>query len=56
MFNFRIGNLIMPDELGNDNILATKALEEHTVHGLVDNIDLKFDLGRHGAEDYRSGQ
>lgn len=54
VFNFKIGNLIMPDELGNDNILATKALEDHAVHGLVDNIDLKFDLGRHGAEDYTS--
>lgn len=51
-FDFKIGNMISPDELGDDMNIATKALEDHTVHGLAENVDLKFDLGFTGTKDY----
>ncbi|MBO6917445.1 MAG: 1-acyl-sn-glycerol-3-phosphate acyltransferase [Rhizobiaceae bacterium] len=44
IFNFKIGNIIMPDQLGSDMNAATRALEEHTVHGLIEDMDRKFDL------------
>lgn len=43
-FDFKIGNMIMPDQLGDDIALGTKALENHTVFGLADDVDLDFSM------------
>lgn len=45
-FHFKIGKMIDPDTLGDDMNLATKALENHTVHGLSSDVNLDFDLHR----------
>lgn len=45
-FHFKIGKMIDPNDLGDDMNMATKALENHTVYGLADNVDLTFDLDR----------
>lgn len=45
-FHFKIGNMISPDELGDDVNIGTKALENHTVYGLANDTDLNFDVNR----------
>ena len=41
-FEMTVGHMIQPDELEGDVIEATRALEQHTVHGLAADGDARF--------------
>lgn len=42
-FSFTIGHPIPPEHLDGDPVEVTKALEDHTVHGLAGDPDIRFE-------------
>ncbi|MBA69962.1 MAG: acyltransferase [Rhizobiales bacterium] len=42
-FSFTVGHPIPPEHLDGDPVEVTKALEEHTVHGLAADADIRFE-------------